>query len=115
MENLVVFICGPFRSSNPIHMERHKMQAAMLAYHVWELGVACICPHTNSGFLYGEFPEELFLEGCLTILERCDALLLLPCWEKSEGACIERQMAIEKQIPIFYDIKMLKIWLEGKS
>jgi hypothetical protein len=95
-------------------MDRNKMQACMLAYEVWKLGATCICPHMNSGFLYGELPEELFLAGCLELLERCDALLLLPSWKKSDGTRDEKLRAIEKRIPIFYDTKMLKIWLEGK-
>lgn len=114
MKNIVVFICGPFRSDTYERRSRNTQLAGMLALEVWRSGVACICPHMNSGTLFGLASEEIFLAGYLEILERCDALLLLPGWEKSKGARMERQRAIEKQIPIFYDIKMLKVWLEGK-
>jgi len=110
----VIFISGPSKSMDIFLRERIKTQPAMLALEVWSLGVACICPHTNSGFLFGELPEEIFLTGYLEILERCDALLLTENWQQSTRSRKERQRAIELQIPIFYNLRCLKAWLEGK-
>jgi len=41
------------------------------------------------------------MHKCLEALQLCDAVLLLPCWQDSKGATIERQFAENAGIPIF--------------
>ncbi len=51
-------------------------------------------------------PDEATLEQallvCLTHLRQCDAIYLLPCWQQSPGAVIERQYAIDHGLEIMY-------------
>lgn len=44
---------------------------------------------------------KIAMQECIKALVECDAVVLLPCWEKSKGAKIERQLAEDLGIQIF--------------
>jgi len=41
------------------------------------------------------------MKKCVKALIDCDAMVILPCWQDSKGAKIERQLAEDLDIPIF--------------
>jgi len=60
-------------------------------------------------YLYHNYPffrpseEEIWkiaMQVCIKELVDCDAVVLLPCWEQSKGAKIERQLADDLDILI---------------
>lgn len=44
---------------------------------------------------------KIAMQVCIKELAECDGLVLLPCWEQSKGAKIERQLADDLNIPIY--------------
>ena len=110
----VVYVAGPFRGKDSWEMEQNIRRAEELALEVWRAGHAAICPHTNTRFFQGAAKDEVWLFGDLAILERCDAVLMTPNWERSEGAKAERQHAIIHHIPIFYSLEALNRETYGK-
>jgi hypothetical protein len=44
---------------------------------------------------------EVAMNKCIEALKLCDAIVLLPCWQDSKGACIEQKLAEDLEIPIF--------------
>jgi hypothetical protein len=111
----VVYVAGPFRAPNVWLMERNIRRAEEIALEVWLLGAACICPHANTRFFQGVLPDQAYLDGDLAILQRCDALLMLPDWEKSVGAQEERLEAKRCLIPVFYSLPELARWLDHEQ
>ena len=63
--------------------------AKAVAKAVWAIGLPAICPHLNTGMFDGVAPDDLWLRGDLEILRRCDCLVTVPGWERSEGASAE--------------------------
>ena len=71
------------------------------------MGCAVICPHANTAWMDGpqnhanEYGvvcgpgDSVFLDGDLEILGRCDALVLVGKWNKSEGAKEELRLALD--------------------
>lgn len=89
----LIFIAGPYRA-NTHHQLHQNIEAARQAAEVcWRQGWAVICPHLNSQFISGIMDEERFLEGYKAILARCDAILLMADWMRSEGARAEYDVA----------------------
>lgn len=94
----IVYIAGPYRAFNAWEREKNIRTAEQLAFEVWKMGAAVLCPHTNSRFFDGAIPDETILQGCIAMMNRCDAVLMAPNWQKSEGARNERRIAKKRNM-----------------
>ena len=47
--------------------------------------------------------EEYMRVGLSSLLNNADAVFMLKGWKKSRGACLERTIAFELSIPIYYE------------
>lgn len=112
----VVYVAGPFRGPSSWAIECNVRQAEQLALEVWRLGAAALCPHCNTRFFQNAAPDEVWLEGDLEMLRRCDAVVLTPDWIRSSGARKEVEFAEQHGIPVFHTLAQLQDWLEkGKK
>ena len=101
----LAYTAGPYRAKT-LHGVMENIRAAELtAIDLWRIGFAVICPHKNTALLDGTLGEDdshIWIEGDLVMLERCDCIVMIPGWERSEGAKAEKKFAESKGIPIFY-------------
>lgn len=106
------YVAGPFRGANSWEMEENIRRAERLALEVWKLGAACICPHSNTRFYQGAAPDNVWLDGDLEMLGRCDFIVMTPDWTRSEGARGEHQFALDNGLAVFYGAGLaLTTWL----
>mgnify|MGYP000846374627 FL=1 len=102
----IIYIAGPFADPDPVFgVAANVASAARAARECMQKGWIFFCPHTHTqGFQhYPEFTEEQWYAFNLEHLKHCDALLLITGWSRSKGATMERQYAIEHNIPVFYE------------
>ena len=116
MSYKVVYTAGPYRAKTEEQVGWNVERALWWAEAVWRLGAAAICPHTNTYKMDMAVEPEEFVERDLEIVRRCDAVLMLPGWEKSSGAQRERDAATEAGLPIFYwsDLSALEGWINER-
>lgn len=107
----LVYVAGPFRAPNSWEIEQNIRRAEALALEAWRAGAAVICPHANTRFFQGAAPDEVWLEGDLEMLRRCDAILMTPDWQRSQGATVEHAEAIRAGLFVFYSVEDLRAWL----
>lgn len=109
----LVYVSGPYRAPTVSGIVDNIRKAENMAVQVWGAGAACICPHLNTALLDGRCPDEVWLAGDIEMLKRCDAVLMIDGWLRSEGAQAERLVAIEANIPVFYSMAELRWWIEN--
>ena len=111
----VVYVAGPYRGPDAFAIAENIRRAERVALEVWKLGAACLCPHTNTAHFQGCAPDNLWLEGDLELLRRCDAVITVKDWTRSGGAQAEIRFAHEHKIPVFHNLWRLSAWLRTTS
>jgi hypothetical protein len=105
----LVYIAGPFTAPDPAE----NIRAAQL----FALPLVGYCmpvvPHSMTIGLPGGTPQ-LWYDGTLELMRRCDAVLAMPNWQQSKGALSEVRVADREEIAVFYDHDSLLRWLEGE-
>lgn len=61
------------------------------------LGYKVISP----AWLKDDLPQSAYLPICMAMLDQADAVALLPGWESSGGAKIERDYALYQKKPVY--------------
>ncbi len=97
----VLYLAGKYRAKTPHETVRNIRVAEAIAVKLWQRGAAVITPHMNTALFDGAADDSVWLRGYLEILKRCDGLVLLPDWTKSEGAQVENDLAHERGMPTF--------------
>ena len=99
----VVYIAGKYRDTHERLVAKNVYVANSVAFQLWEMGYAGICPHTNTDrFQSPELSSTHILEGYLEIVKRCDCVVMLPNWNQSEGAKAEFELAIHLGLPVYH-------------
>lgn len=117
----VVYVAGPLRDPDPDRLRRNLARARIACDLLIAAGISPVCPWRDTdpddvdpvtGALRSRpsMTFEVFMAVDLAQLERCDAVFLLPGWQKSVGACIERGHAERHGIPRFDDFLQLVEW-----
>jgi len=100
----VAYIAGPYRSKDgPNGILNNIYRARQIALKYWKLGYAVICPHMNTAFMDGAEADQIWLDGDLEILRRCDVVVMTPGWRESQGAVREFFEAKIWGIKIIYE------------
>jgi hypothetical protein len=93
---LLAYVAGSYRDNRG---ERYVLQnidaAARVGRELATLGLFPVVPHQNTRMYGGnDIPDEFWLAGDLELMRRCDLVVMLPGWEKSEGARAEWREAM---------------------
>lgn len=100
----IAMISGPFTADTPEQIQKNIETAQAYAAKYWRLGYAVICPHTNSGYLFGQdIAEHRFISGYLKMIKHIDLLVVLPGWQDSHGTKGEIQEAITWGKRIYFE------------
>lgn len=98
----LIYIAGPYRADSEFKVEMNCRDAESAALLVWRLGGCALCPHKNTRNFGGALDDEVWLEGDIEMMIRCDGVLMTRRWESSSGAQNEHDVAIRQCIPIAY-------------
>ncbi len=109
----LVYVAGPYRADTEHGVHRNIQRAEAVAYQVWKLGCACICPHKNTAYFGGELPDRTWLDGDIEMILRCDAVVLVKGWEQSSGTRAEIESCRAAGIPVFKTLDELWVWVDA--
>lgn len=110
----VVYVAGPIRAPNLWLREQNIRKAEAAALGVWLAGGVAICVHAQGRFWDETMaPFETWIRGDLELIKRCDALLMVEGWERSQGALMEHAEADRLGLPVFYDLGAVAEWVKA--
>jgi len=97
---MLIYVSGKYSGDVDANIEA----AASIAGDLWEMGHAVFCPHTNTANFEKRCAAtyEQYIAGDLEVITWCGALVMVPGWEESKGAVIEKDYAESLGIPIYY-------------
>lgn len=99
----LVFISGAYRNGDWQGIEYNIQHAKREAIKLWKAGYAVICPHLNTAHFDGLCEDDVWLEGDLEILKRCDIVYFLNNWQNSSGAKIEYDVALKMNKELMFE------------
>jgi hypothetical protein len=109
----ICYVAGPYSATSFSEVHLNIWHARKYAIEIWESGAAAICPHLNT-FHFEEdtdLTQQDFYDGDNALLARSDAVFLIPGWERSKGAKMEKEFAEQRGIPVFFSLDLLRDWL----
>lgn len=89
----LLYVAGPYTAPTAWQVQKNIREAMEIALKYWRLGYAVICPHANSAGFDGELDWQVFMDGDLEMIRRCDVVVMHPRWSESRGASIEHSEA----------------------
>ena len=115
-----IYIAAPFRGPDGFIVYQNVVRTEQLMYELikgaleQQTPVAVLCPHSMTVHFDRTFNDVYWLEATLEHMRRCDAILLVEGWAKSEGAKGEREEALAKGLPVFYGLPEALAWLRDQ-
>ena len=111
----VVYVAGPYTAATEELKQVNIRMASITARELWANGCSVICPHLNTRDFElapetSSLSHNVWIEGDLAIIARCDAVVLLPGWEGSHGARQEVLYALQKGKPVYHSQRMEELW-----
>lgn len=103
---MLIYVSGPYRSTEPNGICKNIQHAREAAIKLWEAGHTPICPHLNMAHFEEDcdLPGDAYVTRDLLIIARCDALFLLddhPRWGQSTGTLTELEFSQHIGVPIY--------------
>lgn len=105
-----VYISGPYSSKTPQGILDNCARAAHHGFLVALAGAHPIVPHTS--FPCAEDYDQAMIL-CRGQLLNCHAVFLIPGWEESKGAAMERDWAVSAGLPVLKSLNEVQAWLKG--
>jgi len=109
--NRVIYLIGPYYNKDPHLIKANVVLAQLWAARLWQ-HCTVISPHLNIAPLAGQQPEEVFMQGCLELVERSDAVFVISGWHLSPGSLREVSLAEYIELPTLTTIKEVELWLK---
>ena len=97
---LIVYVSGKYSGN----IDENIALARKVAIEVWESGNVALTPHLNTAHFEQDCKcsYDDYMNGYLDLVWKCDAILMLPGWEQSNGAIKELNLARKELIPEYY-------------
>lgn len=95
----VIYIAGPFRAPTAWGIAENIRAAERVGLAVARAGGMPLIPHANTAHFHGEGDDQVWIDGTLELLRRCDAAVFIQGWRRSDGSRGEWDESIRLGLP----------------
>ncbi len=95
----IVYVAGPLRAPTAWGIAENVRRAERWGLEVARAGAMPLIPHANTANFHGEGSDQVWLDGTLELLRRCDAAVFIPGWPASSGSRNEFEEAKRQFMP----------------
>lgn len=97
----LVYVAGSFRGKTPWEVESNIRKAEAVGLEIAKKGGVPVIPHTMYRFFDKVLSDQFWLDATLSVMHKCDGLVLCVGWENSEGSRNERAEAERAGIKVW--------------
>lgn len=106
--DVLVYLSGPISPGNGKTVETNVAVALAAYLECVKRGIPAICPHLSGAFPSAwQIPWGDWLAYDLAMVDRCTHVWMLPGWQGSEGARMERAYAEAAGTPVIGSLEEL--------
>lgn len=100
-KDVLVYLSGPITSKHGHSSEENVAAAVNVFLALLAQGIPCFCPHLSAAFpsAWG-LSYDAWMAYDYAIIDRCTHVMMLPRWQESAGAMLEREYAIANGKPV---------------
>ena len=108
--DVFVYLSGPITPKHGYTIEENVASAAKVYWECLRRGVPAFCPHLSGAFptAFSDIDYQTWIAYDLAVIDRCTHVLMLPRWETSSGALVERDYAATRGLPVLTHIDELE-------
>lgn len=114
---MIVYVAGPYSAPERAEVEENIRRATDVGVEVARLGLYPLVPHSmTADERYEEAqPYHWWIAATAALLRCCHAVVMVPGWEFSSGACGEVDIALLRGVPVFMTVDALKAWAKRRQ
>jgi hypothetical protein len=96
--DVFVYLSGPMTAKDGYLMEENVAAGLRVHLDLLKRGIPNFCPQLSGAFpsAWSDVEYDKWLAFDYAVIDRCTHVLMLPRWETSKGACLERDYAIRQ-------------------
>lgn len=101
------YIAGPFTASTDLEIEQNILRAEAVAARIItkDPNAVCIVPHSfGRMFKHGPGDADYWYRATMSMLERCDTIVLVKGWSFSAGSRREHKRALQLGKEILHEV-----------
>jgi hypothetical protein len=117
---MIIYLASAIRPKGGQTLRGNIAKAKAVAIELWKKGYTVFCPAANTDLPSEsahalDLPPDVWLEFDFSILSICEAMVVAPGWEDSEGVNGEILFATERGIPVYYYPELPELQRKGKN
>lgn len=106
-----IYLAGKYTEAHTYLVQRNIALAMHHAQEVAIMGALPVTPHLLTANMDGIQHYQWWCDVTMQLMRKCDAVLMLPNYDRSNGAVAELVEALRLDMPVFYCLGELRHWL----
>jgi hypothetical protein len=108
-KSVLVYISGPMTANDGRTIEQNTADGVAVYLDLLKRGIPAFSPHLSGAFpsAWTALDHQSWIAYDFAIIDRCTHMLMMDRWQKSKGAQLEFEYAMDRRTPIAFSVEEL--------